>query len=114
MIGTRSSITTDFKFRIQLTSHIHRALSQRGCLAEDTHETTFVTLISFDNKELMDDSWDMSGPRINVGCKGVGVMLMSYYGGTDGGIGNACGGGGGDDDGKIDEFVHGNWRLMWL
>ncbi|KAK1571945.1 hypothetical protein Q3G72_025269 [Acer saccharum] len=58
----------------------------------------------------MDDSWDMSGPRINVGCKGEGVMLMSYDGddgGTDGGIGNACGGGGAGDDGKIDEFVHG-------
>ena len=58
----------------------------------------------------MDDSWDMSGPRINVGCKGEGVMLMSY----DGGIGNACDGGGAGDDGKIDEFVHGNWRLLWL
>ncbi|KAK1570910.1 hypothetical protein Q3G72_008944 [Acer saccharum] len=30
------------------------ALSQRGCLAEDMHETIFVTLISFDNKELYD------------------------------------------------------------
>ncbi|KAK0591885.1 hypothetical protein LWI29_009787 [Acer saccharum] len=86
-------------------------------LHEDPTQIYISMEIQFEYSNRMDDSWDMSGPRINVGCKGEGVMLMSYDGddgGTDGGIGNACGGGGAGDDGKIDEFVHGNWRLLWL